>query len=111
MPPRSRPLPERPPVESWMIMPGQCFFRPSTRRPNFSGSDEVVPSSLRTWQCASDAPASYDACVDSTCSATVIGTAGLSFLVGTEPVIATVMMQGVVVGVMTFLRNFLFIAV
>jgi hypothetical protein len=56
----------------------------------------VVPSSLRTWQCASEAPASNEACVDSTCSSTVIGTAGLSFLVGTDPVIATVMMQGVV---------------
>src|SRR3569623_1672403 len=96
MPPRSRPLPERPPVESWMIMPGQCFLSPSTSRPKRSGPDVVVPSSFRTWQCASDAPASSEACVDSTCSATVIGTAGLSFLVGTDPVIATVMMQGVV---------------
>ncbi len=31
---------------------------------------------------------------DSICSSTVIGTAGLSFLVGTDPVIATVMMHG-----------------
>jgi hypothetical protein len=32
--------------------------------------------------------------VESICSATVIGTAGLSFLRGSEPVIATLMMQG-----------------
>jgi hypothetical protein len=36
--------------------------------------------------------------VDSICSATVIGTAGLSFFRGKEPVIATVMMQGWVMG-------------
>ena len=41
------------------------------------------------------APASNASWVDSTCSATEIGTAGLSRLVGSEPVIATVMMQGV----------------
>jgi hypothetical protein len=35
------------------------------------------------------------ACVDSTCSVTVTGTAGLSFLRGREPMIATEMMQGV----------------
>jgi hypothetical protein len=32
--------------------------------------------------------------VDSTCSVIVVGTAGLFSLRGTEPVIATVMMQG-----------------
>ena len=48
---------------------------PSFRRPNFSGSDVVEPSSLRTCTCASVAPASNAACVDSTCSDTVIGTA------------------------------------
>ena len=53
-----------------------------------------MPSSRRTWQCASTAPASKAAWVASTCSALVIGTAGLSALVGTEPVIATVTMQG-----------------
>ena len=42
------------------------------------------------------APASKASCVLSTCSATVIGTAGLSAFCGTEPVIATQMMQGVV---------------
>src|SRR5690348_2075020 len=95
MPPRSRPAPERPPVESWTITPGQCRRRPSISRPNFSGSEEGVWSSLRTWQWTSVAPASNASCVESTCSAIVIGTAGLSRLVGSEPVIATVMMQGV----------------
>ena len=42
------------------------------------------------------APASNAAWVDSTCSLTVIGTAGLCSLRGTEPVIATVMMHGFV---------------
>jgi hypothetical protein len=37
-------------------------------------------------------------CVDSTCSSTLIGTAGLSFLRGSDPVMATVMMHGVVMG-------------
>src|SRR6478735_467760 len=41
-----------------------------------------------------DAPASNASCVDSTCSATVIGTAGLSVLRGTEPVIATARTTG-----------------
>ena len=40
------------------------------------------------------APASKASCADSTCSATVIGTAGLSDFLGSEPVIATQMMQG-----------------
>src|SRR5688500_16070146 len=44
--------------------------------------------------CTSDAPASKASCVDSTCSAGVTGTAGLSFFFGTAPVIATVMMTG-----------------
>ena len=35
MPPRSRPAPERPPVDSWTIMPGQCFSIPSFSRANF----------------------------------------------------------------------------
>ena len=76
-------------------MSGQCLRMPARNRANFSGSDVVVPSSLRTCTCTSAAPASYAACVDSICSATVIGTAGLSFFVGTEPVMATVMMHGV----------------
>jgi hypothetical protein len=41
------------------------------------------------------APASNASWVDSTCSAMLIGTAGLFSLRGREPVIATVMMQGV----------------
>ena len=79
-------------------MPGQCFLRPSSRRPNRSGSDVGFPASSRTWQCASVAPASKASCVDSTYSAIVIGTAGLSAFVGNDPVMATVMMQGVVIG-------------
>ena len=98
MPPRSAPWPERPPVENWTIMPGQCVSSPSFSRANLSGSDVVDWSSLRTCTCASDAPASKAACVDSTCSAIVIGTAGLCSLRGTDPVIATVMMQGFVIG-------------
>ena len=43
------------------------------------------------------APASNAACVDSICSLMVIGTAGLSLFCGTDPVIATVIMQGVVI--------------
>ena len=81
-----------------MIMPGQCFSSPSLRRANFSGSDDGVPSSLRTWAWTMLAPASKAAWVLSTCSVTVIGTAGLSALVGTDPVMATQMMQGLVMG-------------
>ena len=44
--------------------------------------------------CTRLAPASKASCVDSTCSDTVTGSAGLSFLRGTEPVIATVMTTG-----------------
>ena len=58
------------------------------------GFEVVDWSSLRTWTCTSAAPASNAACVDSTCSLTVIGTAGLFSLRGTDPVMATVMMQG-----------------
>ncbi len=95
--PRSRPDPDRPPVENWMIMPGQCFFSPSCRRANRSGSEVGVWSSFRTWQCTIEAPASKDSWADSTCSSTVIGTAGLFSLRGSEPVIATQMMQGLAV--------------
>ncbi len=56
------------------------------------------PSSSRTWQCAIEAPASKASCVDSICSAMVIGTAGLSLFWGREPVMATQMMQGSGVG-------------
>jgi hypothetical protein len=44
--------------------------------------------------CTSDAPASKASCVDSICSAGVTGTAGLSFLRGTEPVMATAITTG-----------------
>src|SRR3954467_3298387 len=78
-------------------MPGQCCRNPSCRAANLSGSEEGVPSSLRTCRCAMVAPASNAACVDSICSLMVIGTAGLSLFCGTDPVIATVIMQGVVI--------------
>lgn len=47
------------------------------------------------------APASKASCVDSICSAAVIGTAGLSAFFGSEPVIAQVMTQGVVMLVLS----------
>src|SRR6266576_2522256 len=78
-------------------MPGQCCRNPSCSAANLSGSEEGVPSSLRTCRCAMVAPASNAACVDSFCSLMVIGTAGLSLFCGTDPVIATVIMQGVVI--------------
>src|SRR3954453_4254856 len=96
MPPRSRPAPERPPVETCVIMPGACLRMPSRTCAKRSGADVGVPSSLGTWRWTSVAPASKAACVDSICSATLIGTAGLSAFFGSEPVIATEMMQGVV---------------
>ena len=66
-----------------------------------------MPSSLRTCRCASVAPASNAAWVDSTCSAIVIGTAGLFSFFGSEPVMATVMMQGVVadIGAVPFVQT------
>ena len=94
MPPRSRPAPERPPVDTCVIMPGQCLRMPSSTAAKRSGAEVGDSSSLRTCRCTSVAPASKASWVDSTCSATVIGTAGLSFLRGSEPVIATEMMQG-----------------
>src|SRR5882762_7269922 len=96
MPPRSRPAPERPPVDSWVMIPRQRRLIPSSTLAKRSGAELGVPSSLRTCRCTSVAPASKAACVDSICSDAAIGTAGLSFLPGTEPVIATVMMQGCV---------------
>src|SRR5215213_11145098 len=75
-------------------MPGQCFRMPSWTAPNRSGLEDGVSSSLRTWMCTSDAPASNASCFDSICSAVEIGTAGLSFLRGTEPVMATAMTTG-----------------
>ena len=94
MPPRSRPAPERPPVDTCVMMPRQCLRMPSSTCAKRSGAEVGDSSSLRTCRCTSVAPASKAACVDSTCSATVIGTAGLSFLRGSEPVMATEMMQG-----------------
>src|SRR6476659_3622410 len=94
IPPRSLSAPDRQPVENCTIRPGQCWRRPASSRPNFSGSEDGVSSSLRTCTCASVAPASNASCVDSTCSAIVIGTAGLSALRGSEPVMATEMMHG-----------------
>jgi len=47
-------------------------------------------------QCAKVALASKAACVDSTCSAIVMGSAGLLVFCFRDPVMATVMMQGVV---------------
>ena len=84
MPRRSQPALERPSVESWMIMPGQCFLTPPIKRAKREGSDVGAPSSLRTCACNKVAPASKAPCVDSTCSAMVMGTAGLSRLVGSD---------------------------
>ena len=39
MPPRACPAPDRPPVESCTIMPGQCLFNPSISRAKRSGSE------------------------------------------------------------------------
>src|SRR5436190_12771650 len=78
-------------------MPGQDFRRPASNAAKRSGSEVGVWSSLRTWTWAMVAPASKAARVDSSCSLTVIGTAGLCSLRGTDPVIATVMMHGVVI--------------
>ena len=69
MPPRSRPAPERPPVENCTIIPGQCARSPSSSRAKRSGSEVGVSSSLRTWQWTIEAPASIASCVLSTCSA------------------------------------------
>ena len=68
---------------------------PSSTAAKRSGAEVGVPSSLRTCRWTSVAPASNAAWVDSTCSATLIGTAGLSAFFGSDPVIATEMMQGV----------------
>ena len=94
IPPRSCPAPDRPPVENWMIISGQCFLIPSCNAANFSGSEDGVSSALRTCAWQMDAPASYASWVDSICSAMLIGTAGLAALVGTDPVMATQRMQG-----------------
>ena len=94
MPPRSRPAPERPPVDTCVMISGQCLRMPASTSAKRSGAELGVSSSLRTCRCTSVAPASYAAWVDSICSLGVTGTAGLSFLRGKEPVMATEMMQG-----------------
>jgi hypothetical protein len=94
IPPRSLPAPERPPVETCVIIPGACLRMPSRTAAKRSGAEVGVPSSFLTCRWTSVAPASNAACVDSTCSATLIGTAGLSDFFGSDPVIATEMMQG-----------------
>ena len=80
-----------------MIMPGQCFSIPSFSAANFSGSEDGDSSSLRTWACTIEAPASNAACVLSICSATPIGTAELLAFVGSEPVITTLMMPDLLI--------------
>src|SRR5882762_9523839 len=64
-----------PPVDTWVIIPGQCRRIPSSTRAKRSGAKVGVSSSLRT-------------------SLTVTGSAGLSFLLGRDPVRVTEMMQG-----------------
>jgi hypothetical protein len=66
---------------------------------NLSTSVDGEPSSLRTWAWQIVAPASKASWVDSICSLTVIGTAGLSLFFGNDPVIATQIMQGLAIGV------------
>src|SRR3954465_843264 len=75
-------------------MPGQCLRMPSWTAPTPPGLEAGVSSSLRTWMCTSEAPASNASWVDSICSAVEIGTAGLSFLRGTEPVKGAAMKTG-----------------
>src|ERR1700761_6622947 len=77
-----------------MIIPGQCLRTPSWTWANKVGSLEGLSSGLRTWICTNVAPASNAAWVLSTCSAGVMGTAGLSALRGTEPVMATATTTG-----------------
>src|SRR5262245_11457376 len=82
-----------------MIMPGQCLTMPSCTCANSAGLELGVSSRLRTWICATLAPASNASCVDSICSLGVTGTAGVSALRGIAPVIATVIIAGVVMGI------------
>ena len=84
-------------VKVWRASTGQCLRRPSSKAAKRSGSEVGVWSSFLTCTCARLAPASKAACVDSTCSAMVMGTAGLCSLRGTDPVMATVMMHGLVI--------------
>ena len=94
MPPRSRPAPERPPVETWVMMPGQCLRMPSStcgealwrRRRRL-----VVVAHVQVHERGTRLEGLLRR-LDLLGHLT--GTAGLSFLRGSEPVIATVMMQG-----------------
>ena len=96
--PRSYALRPRPPVENCTIMPGQCLRMPACTTAKRASSDDDWPLSSRTWMWTSDAPASKASWVLSTCSAGVIGTAGFCALVGWLPVMATVRMAGVDMG-------------
>src|SRR3954451_3564899 len=87
----------RPPVENCTIIPGQCFSTPSFTAAKRAGSEDELSSSLRTWMWTSVAPASKASCVLSICSGGVTGRAGLSFLRGTDPVIATAITTGLIV--------------
>ena len=95
--PACRPAPDRPPVENWTIMPGQCVSMPfleprePVRDPRTACRRRCAHGHGR-WTRPPRTPRGWT----STCSATVIGTAGLSAFVGRLPVIATQMMQGVV---------------
>src|SRR5687767_4336578 len=93
--PRSSAARPRPPVENWIIMPGQCLRMPACTSRNRLMSELDLPSRSRTWMCTRLAPASNASCVLSTCSAGWIGTAGFCALLGWLPVIATVMIAGV----------------
>ena len=86
-----------PPVENWIFIPGQCFFTPVWNFSNNLGSEDGFWDSSLTWTWTIVAPASKASCVDSICCVTVTGTAGLSDFFGTEPVIATVIIHGIVI--------------
>ena len=77
-----------------MIIPGQC------RLILLHAREELrirgLSSGLRTWIWTNEAPTSKASCVNSICSVTVTGTAGLSRLVGTEPVMATAITIGLI---------------
>ena len=93
--PARLPVPGRPPVETSKIRPGQCYSSPSCSRAKRPGWDDGTPSSPRALAWTVDASASNAACVDSICSATVIG-AGLFAFFGRPRMMATQMMQGLV---------------
>jgi 4-hydroxy-tetrahydrodipicolinate synthase len=93
--PLLRPVPDRPPVESWTIMPGQCRRMPSISRAKRSASEvgRLVVVAHVAGAPASPPPRTPPASIPPARRWST-GTAGLSALVGTDPVIATVMMQG-----------------